>query len=205
MGAGPNRGRRLLCPPLHGWHCQHHVHCLTCLPSCGPSLIPGHASGVGVYLALEGYNNHWGSLLAGHGNSGADSCGCDRWLVHKQHLPQFVLSCVRLGELHGRGHLIGSFLQAMVAANAYRGDGEFLLGLLAIHLLLLSMNKVHPDLDGSVEIVLDCVGALTRVLHLLHYRIPSRCRPSDILKTILIHCRSTSFRLCYNHVKAHQR
>jgi hypothetical protein len=38
-------------------------------------------------------------------------------------------------------------------ANAYRGE---LLGLMAIHLILLSVNTVHPKLKGEVKIVSDC-------------------------------------------------
>ena len=50
----------------------------------------------------------------------------------------------------GRGRIIGSFLESLLVANAYRGE---LLGLMAIHLILLSINKIHCDLAGSVEIV----------------------------------------------------
>ena len=88
-----------------------------------------------------------------------------------------------------------------MAANAYRGE---LLGLMAIHLLLLSVNKVHPELTGEVDIVSDCLGALSRVSHLPPHRIPTRCKHSDILKNVLINCRDMSFRLLYSHVKAHQ-
>jgi hypothetical protein len=52
--------------------------------------------------------------------------------------------------------------------------------------------------------VSDCLGALKRVTYLPSYRIPSRCRHSDILKTILVHCRGFSFTTYYSHVKAHQ-
>ncbi len=75
---------------------------------------------------------------------------------------------------------------------------------MAIHLLLLSVNKIHPTLDGSVEIVSDCLGVLNRVTYLPPYRIPSRCRHSDILKNILVHCRDLSFVTYYSHIKAHQ-
>jgi hypothetical protein len=47
----------------------------------------------------------------------------------------FVLECA-----HGRGQLIGLFKEASKAANAYRGE---LLGLMAIHLILVSVNWVH--------------------------------------------------------------
>jgi hypothetical protein len=86
-------------------------------------------------------------------------------------------------------------------ANAYRGE---LFGLMAIHLILLSVNKLHSDLLGSIEIVLDCLGTLKCVTYLPPYRIPSRCRHSNILKTILVHFRKLSFTTYYSHIKAHQ-
>ncbi len=108
----------------------------------------------------------------------------------------FVLKCS-----YSRGRIWGFFSEAQEVANTYRGK---LLGLMAIHLILLSINKVHPQLPGSVEVVLDCLGALRRTAHLPPYRIPTRCCHSDILKTILVHCRDLSFTLHYLHVKAHQ-
>jgi len=42
------------------------------------------------------------------------------------------------------------------------------------------------------------------VTNLPLYRIPSRCCHSDILKTILVHCRDLSFTTHYSHIKAHQ-
>ena len=86
-------------------------------------------------------------------------------------------------------------------ANAYRGE---LLGLMAIHLIILSVNKMNPKLSGSMEILSDCLGALKRVTYLPPYRIPSWCRHSDILKTILVHCRGLTFTMYYLHIKAHQ-
>jgi hypothetical protein len=108
----------------------------------------------------------------------------------------FVMECSK-----GRGRIVGSLSEVLSAANAYRGE---LLGLMAIHLILLSVNKLHRNLSGSVEVVSDCLGALKRVTNLPPYRIPSRCRHSDILKTILVHCRELSFTTHYSHIKAHQ-
>ena len=79
----------------------------------------------------------------------------------------FVLECAK-----GCGWIFGSFSERLDVANAYQGE---LLGLMAIHLLLLSVNKIHPTLKGSVEIVSDCLGALNRVSHLPPYRIPLQC------------------------------
>ena len=108
----------------------------------------------------------------------------------------FILECTK-----GRGKIIGHFSEASLAANAYRGE---LLGLMSIHLLLLSVNKVYPDLKGEVDIVSDCLGALGRVSDLPSYKIPTRCKHSDILKNILVNCRDMTFSLLYSHVKAHQ-
>ena len=108
----------------------------------------------------------------------------------------FVLECTK-----GRGRMIGSFSESSRVANAYRGE---LLGLMAIHLILRSVDIAHGGNGGSVEVVSDCLGALRRVTDLPPYRIPSRCKHSDILKNILVHCRSLSFTIHYRHVRAHQ-
>ena len=108
----------------------------------------------------------------------------------------FVLECTQ-----GRGRILGSFPEQSRAANAYRGE---LLGLLAIHLILLAVNKVHPNLPGSAIIYSDCLGALTKVTTLPANRLPSGCKHSDILKTILVNCSDLSFDVEYRHVEAHQ-
>jgi hypothetical protein len=84
----------------------------------------------------------------------------------------FVLECKK-----GRGRIIGSFSEESIA-NAYRGE---LLGIMAVHLILVSVNRLNSLLAGSVEVVSDCLGALSRVVNLPPYRIPSRCKHSDIL------------------------
>ncbi len=108
----------------------------------------------------------------------------------------FVLECSK-----GRGRVVGSFLEALLAANAYRGE---LLGLMAIHLILLSVNKLNLTLLGSVEVMSDCLGALKRVSYLPPHRIPSQCHHSDILKTIMVHCHGLFFTIYYMHIKVHQ-
>ena len=75
---------------------------------------------------------------------------------------------------------------------------------MAIHLILLSANKLHIDLLGSVKVVLYCLGALKRVTNLPPYRILLGCRHSDILKTIMVHCRDLFFMTYYPHIKVHQ-
>jgi hypothetical protein len=108
----------------------------------------------------------------------------------------FVLECTE-----GRGRIVGSFPEKSKDACAYRGE---LLGLLAIHLVLLAANKLDPELQGSVEIVSDCLGALSRITSLPDNRIPSGCKHSDILKVIMMHCKHFTFDCEYIHVDAHQ-
>jgi hypothetical protein len=107
-----------------------------------------------------------------------------------------IFECTR-----GRGRLVVSFAEKSSSANAYRGE---LLGLMAVHLILLAVNTVHPELPGSVHIHSDCLGALKKVKELPPERIPSRCRHADILKNILIHCSKLLFTRYFSHVKAHQ-
>jgi hypothetical protein len=83
--------------------------------------------------------------------------------------PNLCLAAVVLKCSAGCGRIAGSFLESLVVANAYRGE---LLGLMAIHLILLSVNKLHHNLAGSVEIV---SNSLKRVTYLPPYRIPSQC------------------------------
>jgi hypothetical protein len=109
----------------------------------------------------------------------------------------FILECSR-----GRGRMLGAFSEQTMAACSYRGE---LLGLLlAIHLILLSINKINPTLTGSVHIYSDCLGALNKVKNLPPHRIPSKCRHSDVLKMIMIQCSAMSFDRLFSHVPAHQ-
>ncbi len=75
---------------------------------------------------------------------------------------------------------------------------------MAIHLILLAINKCNPGLPGSTQIFSDFLGALNKVENLPPYRIPIRCSHSDILNNIMVHCSDLSFRCLYSHVKAHQ-
>ena len=67
----------------------------------------------------------------------------------------FIMECTK-----GRGRLVGAFPEQSMSANAYRGE---LLGLMAVHLILLGVNRVAPGLRGASHIVSDCLGALRRV------------------------------------------
>ncbi len=87
------------------------------------------------------------------------------------------------------------------AANAYRGE---LLGLMAVHLILVGVNWVHKSLRGSVQVVSNCLGALQRVTYLPSYHIPFRCKHSNILKNLLVNCQDLMFSVHYSHLKAHQ-
>ena len=77
----------------------------------------------------------------------------------------FVIECTI-----GRRQIVESFLKRLNVANAYQGE---LLGLMTVHLLLLSVNRIHPTLKRSIKIISDCLRALNKVSYLPPYRIPS--------------------------------
>ncbi len=79
----------------------------------------------------------------------------------------FILECTQ-----GRSHLTGAFSEQMIAACSYWGE---LLGLMAIHLILLSLNRINPTLTGLAHIYSDCLGALNKIQHLPPHRIPLKC------------------------------
>jgi hypothetical protein len=94
-------------------------------------------------------------------------------LYIRQMYPDLCAAALVLECKKGRGRIIGSFSEESIAANAYRGE---LLGIMAVHLILVSVNRLNSLLAGSVEVVSDCLGALSRVVNLPPYRIPSRCK-----------------------------
>lgn len=108
----------------------------------------------------------------------------------------FILECSISG-----GRMVGSFPELSPDASAFRGE---MLGLLAIHLILLAIHKLHPDLTGQVSIYSDCLGALGRVTDVPTTRLPARTKHADILKIIMVHCQDFPFDLIYHHIKAHQ-
>lgn len=87
----------------------------------------------------------------------------------------YVLECIE-----GRGRIAGSFPEKSKEACAR-------VLLLAIHFTLLAGNKIDPKLQGKVEIVSDCLGALSKITNLPENRIPSGCKHLDILKVIMVH------------------
>ena len=112
------------------------------------------------------------------------------------HSAAFVLECS-----NRTGRLWGSFPEKSRSACSYRGE---LVGLMAIHLILLAINEVNKELTGQVHIYSDCLGALNMVENLPPTRIPTRCQHSDVLKNILVNCRKLTFECHYSHVSAHQ-
>ncbi len=91
---------------------------------------------------------------------------------YMRELRKDICSAAFFFESSDRRHrAVGSFAERLEVANAYRGE---LLGLMALHLTLLAVNKTHPDLKGSVTLKSDCLGALTRVEQLPPGRIPQR-------------------------------
>jgi hypothetical protein len=104
-------------------------------------------------------------------------------------LAAFILECSA-----GRGRIVGSFPELSPDANAYQGE---LLGLLAVHLILLAVNRLHPALTGRVKIYSDCMSALERITDLPSGRIACRIQHADILKILMVQCKDFS-------VKAHQ-
>ncbi len=108
----------------------------------------------------------WNNLKVTGGTSWFSQAIADNSLVAvtngfyiKEHYPDlcataFVLECTK-----GRGRLVRAFAEASAAANAYCGE---LLGLMAVHLLLLTVKTASTGLSGCVTIYLDCLGALAK-------------------------------------------
>jgi hypothetical protein len=146
-------------------------------------------------------NHHRRGLLDTSSHRKRDTHGSHRRVVHAQAVPQhqFCCLCPRMQQ-RTRSHLWRIF-RGNEGSECIQRQAA---GLMAIHLILLSINKLNRQLSGSVEIVSDCLGALKRVTFLPLHRIPSRCRHLDILKTILVHCCELSFTTYYSHIKAHQ-
>jgi hypothetical protein len=89
----------------------------------------------------------------------------------------------------------------MITACSYWGD---LLGLMAVHLILLNVDRIYLMLTGSVHIYLDCLGVLDKIQNLPPHCIPSKCRHSNVQKNVMLHCGSLSFKCLFSHVSTHQ-
>ena len=66
--------------------------------------------------------------------------------------PNLYSAAFNVEYTEGYGIIVGSFAEQLSAANVYQGE---LLGLIAIHLILLAPNKVRPNLGGLVAIYSD--------------------------------------------------
>lgn len=108
----------------------------------------------------------------------------------------FVFECKK-----GRGRIHGSFCERSTVACAYRGE---LLGLLAIHLILLSVDTVTGGLEGLMDIYSDCLTAIWTIGNLPPTMIPARFKHADILKILLIKCAHLTACRRLIHVPAHQ-
>jgi hypothetical protein len=75
---------------------------------------------------------------------------------------------------------------------------------MAVHLPLLGLKKLYPDLVGKITVYSNCNGALQKVENMPPLQIPSHCHHADILKNILINCLTLLFEVEIRHIKAHQ-
>ncbi len=115
-------------------------------------------------------------FLAAAITNGSLVCVADGFFIKEMHQDicsaAFIMSCSTM-----RGRLVGKFSEKTLAKEkilaacayvfpcAYRGE---LLGLLAILLILLAVNKLNPTLSGSAQIYSDYLGALRNVEHALY-------------------------------------
>jgi hypothetical protein len=70
------------------------------------------------------------------------------------HSAALVLECTK-----SRGRLWCSFPKQAINAGSYQGE---LAGLMAIHLLLIATNEVHPGLQGYITIFLTVLADLIK-------------------------------------------
>jgi hypothetical protein len=81
----------------------------------------------------------------------------------QEHYPEICSAAFILECKHSGGRVSGAFPEALMEAKAFRRE---MLGLMAVHLLLLDVNTVSPGLTGLVGVYSDCLGALSRVAEL---------------------------------------
>ena len=82
-------------------------------------------------------------------NDGSLVAVTDGSYIHKLY-PNLCSAAKVLECSKGQGRIVGSFSERMDVANAYQGE---LLGLMVIHLILLSVNKINPMMKGRVEVL----------------------------------------------------
>ena len=96
--------------------------------------------------------------------------------------------------------ITGSFAERSNSASSYRGE---LLGMLAVHLLLLATEQLYRVTGSNTQVLCDNKGALTTFAR-KEKRIPPARRNSDIRRVIRnIQSRTKSAHLL-RHVRAHQ-
>jgi hypothetical protein len=149
---------------------------------CSVTSLPVHLVPPANFLdVLHGWGQTWvwGNLKVTGGTDWMAQAIAENSLVMvtdgsyiKEHYPDlcsmaFVLECTQ-----GQGGAVVAFPEASAAANAFWGE---VLGLMAVHLLLLVVNTIAPGLNGCVKIYSDCLSALGCVAKLPTYRIPRQC------------------------------
>jgi hypothetical protein len=122
-------------------------------------------------------------------------------LYMKDLYPNISLAAVVLECTKGRGRVWCLFPEASRVACSYRGE---LVGLMAIHLILLAINEVILGLTGLVHMYSNCLGALEKVKNLPPLRVPSRLAHLDVLKNILVNFSNLTFECLYSHVLVYQ-
>jgi hypothetical protein len=99
-------------------------------------------------------------------------------MSYMQELYPYVNSCAFIMECtQGHVHVTGAFSAQRIAACSYRGE---LLGLMAIHLIPLSVNRIAPTLTSLVHIYSDCLGALDKIQNLPPHCIPLKSQLLDV-------------------------
>ncbi len=119
----------------------------------------------------------------------------------KELYPDILLAAFVIECSIGRGRIWGLFPEVSQCACSCRGE---LVGLMATHLILLSVNKVNKDQSGFIIIYSDCLATLDKVKNLPLSCIPTRSAHSDVLKNILVNSSNISFDRYNSHVSAHQ-
>jgi hypothetical protein len=165
----PCRKHNILCslqPTLEGEHWQ----LLSSVPSIRPISAPSMFLEVLQSWGITWLREH---MSVSGGMAWVDKSILEGTLVTvtdgsyiRELFPNLCSAVIVLKCSKGQGRSVGLFFKALIVANVYHGE---LLGLMAIHLILLSVNKIHPTLAGSVKIVSDCLGALKRVTYLPRY------------------------------------
>ncbi len=182
--ASPTSVRLMHVEAPHRPPAQNHTDFRAVLADWGGTWMWEHTTLVGQpsWIAMAIRNN---TLMA------ATDGSYMRHLAQDSCAAAFVLECSR-----GSGKFTGVFAVSGKASNAYRGE---LLGLLAVHLVLQSVQETSPNLRGSAEVYCDCLGAINKVTLLRQQRIPTRTKHSDILKLVAAAKAALEIDIKYSH------